>query len=394
MRIIEILLIIKQCTTKVHNKLFFGGEKLLQKILNKIGEEGICMDRYLLSKIKRDAEKTLEKIKNVISTLDCDLDPESPQKVRQVLFDKLMLPPGPTTPKGKSSTDTRVLGLFLQSGIPEVKYLIRYRATSNLLSSCKRLEESLDKDGKSHPTYSLDSITARAYSKNPDIQKIPKDLRKVIVPDKGKVFISSDYSQIDVRILAHFSQDPSLLEIFWQGKDIYSEIARVLGVRRDLAKKICLSVLYGRKEWALSQDLSISQKEAAWYINKFYEKYSGVKKFIENINRQAKKKGYVVSLAGREIPVEPCEDIRKKAIARKIQASTADIFLQGALVNLFEIFDGKKTRVVFHVHDELVLETPVESAESTEKLLREVMESSWQLEVPLKVKTKIGYRWG
>jgi len=366
----------------------------LQEIFEEMRRKGVRVDKALLVKIKKDTEKTMSSMGKIFSRLSVDFNPESPKKVEELLFGNLGHPPILKTETGRFSTDERTLHILSETGNFTVKHLLKYRKTKNILLYCKAIERALKKDGRCHPSYTTNCITGRAYSKNPDIQNIPKELRKVIVPDKGKVFISSDYSQIDVRILAHLSQDPSLLEIFWQGKDIYSEIAKALGVERDLAKKICLSVLYGRKEWVLSQDLSISQKEAARYINKFYEKYSGVKKFIENVNRQAKKKGYVVSLAGREIPVESCEDIRKKALARKIQASTADIFLQGTLVNLFKIFGGKKTRVVFHVHDELVLETPIESADSTEKLVKEVMESSWQLEVPLKVKTKIGYRWG
>jgi len=379
------------CMIKVHDN--FKEEGLLQDILDKLKQEGVCIDRPLLVRIKKDAEKTLNKIKKILSNVEDSFDPDSYQDTRDLLFSRLNLPPVIKTAKGDFSTDNRTLALLLEGGAPLVGYIIKYRETKKLLEQCRNIEKSLDKNNRSHPTYTLNCVTGRAYSNNPSIQNIPKKLRKAIMPAKGKIFISSDYSQIDIRILAHFSKDPLLLKKFNQQKDIYTEIAKDLNVKRDIAKRICLSLVYGEGKWGLSQDLSISQTKAESYMDTFFKRYSKVEKFIEDVNCQAREKGYVLSLAGRKIPVEMGEDIRKKAVARKIQASTADVFLKGALINLFKIFDGTKTRVVFHIHDEIVLETPIEFAKSTEKLVREMMESSWKLEVPLKVKTKISSRW-
>jgi len=367
------------------------------KILGKMQEKGVRVDQELLAKRKGQATVRAETLKDKIFAQVGIFNVNSPAQVAGILFDKLQLPP---IKKGEQgwSVDDEVLKVLVEGGCEIAKDLRCYRREDSLIESCREIEKNLDEDGISHPEYSLDSITGRVYYCKPAIHKVPKELKELIIPRKGNVFILADYKQIDVRIIAHFSEDRNLIETFRRDGDIYETTMDELGLaNRNLAKEICLSICYGRGCLSLSKILEISQVEARKLKDKFFEKYRGVTNFIDDTMNDASTLGYVRTLGEREIEVDPSlskPEIRKKAIARKIQGSTADLVIGNAMVDVHEAIQPWDSDLVLQVHDELMIEAPIEAERYVKGTVKEKMEHAVQLNVPLKVDIAISKSWG
>ena len=367
------------------------------KILGEMQERGVRVDQELLAKRKGEATARAETLKDKIFAQVGIFNVNSPPQVAGILFDKLQLPPMKKGEQGWS-VDDEVLKVLVEGGCEIAKDLRCYRRERSLIESCKEIEKNLDEDGISHPDYSLDSITGRVYYSKPAIHKVPKELKELIIPREGKVFILADYKQIDVRIIAHFSKDRNLVEAFRRDEDVYEAIMSELGLaNRDIAKEICLSIPYGRGCLSLSKILEISQVEAQNLKDKFFEKYRGVTNFIDDTMNDASTLGYVRTLGRREIEVDPSlskPEIRKKAIARKIQGSTADLVIGNAVLKVHDALQQFDSYLILQIHDELVIETPVEAERYVKEIVKEKMEQAVELNVPLKVDITIGRSWG
>ena len=293
--------------------------------------------------------------------------------------------------------DDEVLKVLVEGGCEIAKDLRCYRREYSLIESCREIEKNLDQDSLCHPNYSPDNSTGRVYYSKPAIQQVPSELRQVVVAREGKVFILADYKQIDVRMIAHFSKDRNLIETFEREEDVYETLMKELRlVDRDMAKEIFLSIPYGRGCLSLSRSLHISQVEAQNLKDKFFEKYRGVKNFIDDTIEDASRLGYVTTLEGRRIKVDgnlSKSEIRRKAIARKIQGSTSDLVIGNAMAKVDDAIQQFDSYLILQIHDELVIEVPVEAERYVKEIVKEKMEHAARLNVPLRVDLTTGENW-
>ncbi len=293
--------------------------------------------------------------------------------------------------------DDEVLKVLVEGGCEIAKDLRCYRRQHSLIESCREIEKKLDQDSLCHPNYSPDNSTGRVYYSKSAIQQVPSELRQVVVAREDKVFILADYKQIDVRMIAHFSKDRNLIEAFEREEDVYETLMKELRlIDRDMAKEICLSISYGRGCPSLSKILEMSQVEAQNLKDKFFEKYRGVKNFIDDTIDDAFGVGYVRTLGGGEIEVNrnlSKSEMSKKAIARKIQGSTADLVIRNAMAKVDDAIQQFDSNLVLQVHDELIIEAPVEAERYVKEIVKEKMEHAVELNVALKVDIATGKSW-
>jgi DNA polymerase-1 len=264
------------------------------------------------------------------------------------------------------------------------------------------------------------TVTGRLSSSEPNLQNIPirtelgRRVRRAFVADEGNVLLSADYSQIELRILAHISQDPTLLEAFSRGEDIHSSTASVLfdiplkevtpSLRR-LAKTINYGITYGMSGYGLAQRTELPQEEAERFIKNYFAKYPRVKRYVVETKRKAREQGYVETLLrrrryfpelmkGSKTPYNVRSAAERMAINMRIQGTAADI-IKIAMVRLDRAFKerGLRSRMILQVHDELVLEVPEEELEEAKYLVKSTMESAFELDAPLKVDLKVGRNW-
>jgi len=260
----------------VHSRFLDDNSKILE-ILAKMKKKGVKIDKELLDKKKVEAAPKAKELKDKMFSQVGKFNPNSSSQVAEVLFNRLGLPPIKKDEESWS-TDDEVLKVLTEDGCQIAEDLRNYRRVQFLIQCCQEIEKKLDKDGICHPNYSLNSSTGRVYYFKPALQRVPKNLREVIIAREGKVFILADYKQIDVRIIAHFSNDKDLIKTFRSKEDIYKIVMRELELKdRDMAKNVCLSIFYGRGYLGLSKILHISQVEAQKYIEKFFKRYKGVK---------------------------------------------------------------------------------------------------------------------
>jgi len=366
------------------------------KILGKMQEKGVGIDQELLAKRKDEATVRAENLKDKIFAQVGIFNVNSPPQVADILFNTLELPPIKKCEQDWSADD-EVLKVLFEGGCEIAKDLRCYRRDYSLIESCREIEKNLDEDSISHPDYSLDSITGRVYYSKPAIHKVPKELKELIIPRKGNVFILADYKQIDVRMIAHFSKDRNLIETFEREEDVYETLMKELRlVDRNMAKEVFLSIPYGRGCLSLSKILEISQVEAQNLKDKFFEKYRGVKNFIDDTIDDAFGVGYVRTLGGGEIEVDrnlSKSEMSKKAIARKIQGSTADLVIRNAMAKVDDAIQQFDSNLILQIHDELVIEVPVEAERYVKEIVREKMEHAVRLNVPLRVDLTTGENW-
>jgi DNA polymerase-1 len=273
--------------------------------------------------------------------------------------------------------------------------------------------------GHLHTNYlQTGAATGRLASKDPNLQNIPvreeegRRIRSAFVPDPGRVFLSADYSQIELVILAHFSGDPMLAEAFRQGKDVHRQTASLLfGVgegevspeQRRIAKTINFGVIYGMSAFRLSQDLRIGRKEAERFIATYFQRYAGVDRFIRETIRRAEIDGYVTTLMGRRRPILQIGSrnrtekmaAERVAVNSPIQGSAADV-VKKAMLDVTAALEAEKlqTRLLLQVHDELIFEVPEAEEERAREVIRRAMEGAVRLAVPLRVGLETGRTWG
>ena len=341
----------------------------------------------------------------------------SPKQLGVILFEKMELPGGKKTKTGYSTAADILEKLAPEH--PIVKDILEYRQLAKLKSTyADGLGAVIAEDGRIHSTFNQTiTATGRISSTEPNLQNIPvrmelgRLIRKVFVPEEGYVFLDADYSQIELRVLAHMSGDEMLIRAYREAQDIHRLTAsqvfhvpfdEVTDLQRRNAKAVNFGIVYGISSFGLSQDLSITKKEAADYINKYFETYPKIKGFLDGQIEMAKEKGYVVTMFGRRRPVPELKSSNfmqrafgeRVAMNSPIQGTAADI-IKIAMNRVYKrlIEEGLKSRLVLQVHDELLIETKVEEIEEVSRILEEEMKGAAALSVELDVDMHQGNNW-
>jgi DNA polymerase-1 len=343
----------------------------------------------------------------------------SPQQLGTILFGELKLRGGRKTKSGYS-TDASVLE-GLKDEYPIIKPILEYRQLTKLRSTyIDALPAIVDpRTGRLHTTFNqVATATGRLSSSEPNLQNIPirgelgKQVRQAFVAAPSCVLVSADYSQVELRILAHLSQDDRLLTAFREDKDIHAATAaEVFGVpitevtpdKRRVAKVVNFGILYGMSGYGLEQATELSREQAAQFIAAYFQRYPGVKSYLEYTKQKARERGYVETVMGRRRYITDLnsgnrqvrEAAERMAINMPVQGTAADI-IKVAMVNLQGEIDRQvlKSRLILQVHDDLLLESPLGEVEQARSLLKEIMSGAMQLSVPLKVDVKVGRNWG
>ncbi|WP_312220416.1 DNA polymerase I [Streptococcus parasuis] len=402
--------------------LLFEMELPLANVLAKMEIAGIKVKVETLKAMQAENEVLIEQLtKEIYELAGQEFNINSPKQLGTILFEDMGLPLE-YTKKTKTGYSTAVDVLERLAPIaPVVSKILDYRQITKLQSTyVVGLQDAILEDGKIHTRYVQDlTQTGRLSSTDPNLQNIPVRLeqgrliRKAFVPSlENSVLLASDYSQIELRVLAHISQDQHLIEAFQQGADIHTSTAmRVFGIEkaedvtpndRRNAKAVNFGVVYGISDFGLSNNLGISRKEAKNYIDTYFERFPGIKDYMETIVREARDKGYVETLykRRRELPDINSRNFNvrnfaeRTAINSPIQGSAADI-LKVAMINLDKALTdgGLSTRMLLQVHDEIVLEVPMAELETVKAMVKETMESAIQLSVPLIADENEGETW-
>jgi DNA polymerase-1 len=341
----------------------------------------------------------------------------SPKQLGVILFEKMGIKGGKKTKTGYS-TAADVLEK-LKPEHPIVADILEYRTLTKLKSTyADGLADYIEEDGRIHSNFNqMITATGRISSTEPNLQNIPmrmelgRMIRKVFVPAEGFVFMDADYSQIELRILAHMADDKELIADYRSGKDIHritaskvfhTPIEEVTDLQRRNAKAVNFGVVYGISSFGLSQDLSISRKEAAQYIEKYFETYQGIKVFLDKTVQDAKEKGYTETLFGRRRPIPELSSSNfmqrqfgeRAAMNAPIQGTAADI-MKIAMINVWRALKEQRlrSRLIIQVHDELLIETAVEETEQVRKILTDEMKNAVKLSVALEIDLHTGKDW-
>lgn len=402
--------------------LLFDMELPLANVLAKMEVTGIKVQKETLQTMQAENEVLIEQLtKEIYELAGQEFNINSPKQLGTILFEDMGLPLE-YTKKTKTGYSTAVDVLERLAPIaPVVSKILDYRQITKLQSTYViGLQDAILEDGKIHTRYVQDlTQTGRLSSTDPNLQNIPVRLeqgrliRKAFVPSlEDSVLLASDYSQIELRVLAHISQDEHLIEAFKRGDDIHTSTAmRVFGIEkaedvtandRRNAKAVNFGVVYGISDFGLSNNLGISRKEAKEYIDTYFERFPGIKNYMETIVREARDKGYVETIykRRRELPDINSRNFNvrnfaeRTAINSPIQGSAADI-LKVAMINLDKALEeaGLSTRMLLQVHDEIVLEVPRAELETVKALVKETMESAIALSVPLIADENDGQTW-
>lgn len=402
--------------------LLFDMELPLANVLAKMEITGIKVQKETLQTMQAENEVLIEQLtKEIYELAGQEFNINSPKQLGTILFEDMGLPLE-YTKKTKTGYSTAVDVLERMAPIaPVVSKILDYRQITKLQSTYViGLQEAILEDGKIHTRYVQDlTQTGRLSSTDPNLQNIPVRLeqgrliRKAFVPSlEDSVLLASDYSQIELRVLAHISKDEHLIEAFQKGVDIHTSTAmRVFGIEkaedvtandRRNAKAVNFGVVYGISDFGLSNNLGITRKEAKDYIDTYFERFPGIKNYMETIVREARDKGYVETIykRRRELPEINSRNFNvrnfaeRTAINSPIQGSAADI-LKVAMINLDKaiVETGLSTRMLLQVHDEIVLEVPKTELETVKKLVKETMESAIALSVPLIADENDGQTW-
>ena len=400
--------------------LFRNVEMPLLFVLKKMERTGIALDVSVLEEMSRELQKELERLEARCHELaETEFNINSPRQLADVLFVRLGLPHGKRTKTGYS-TDSEVLeGLRPLHEIAGA--VLEYRQVAKLKSTYVDTLPAMihPETGRVHASFNQTvAATGRLSSSDPNLQNIPirtplgRKVRQAFVPgEPGWVLLSADYSQIELRIMAHLSRDPVLVEAFANGRDVHRDTAsRLFGIppeevtetQRSQAKTVNFGVLYGQGAYGLARTLGIPTDEAARFIRAYKEHYAGVVGYLESTLGEARRKGYVTTLLGRRRYLHALHSksaaaratAERLAINTPIQGSAADL-IKVAMVNLDRRLaeEGFQGRLLLQVHDELVLECPREEAEPLGKTVREVMENALTLDVPVVVNLGVGANW-
>ncbi len=400
-------------------RLFRELETPLIPVLARMEMHGIRVDVERLNELAGEMEEALMRLEGEIQRLaGGPFNVNSPQQLAQVLFERLKLPVVKRTKTGYS-TDMDVLQ-ELAKGHELPAKVLEYRTLSKLKSTyVEALPQMVNPaTGRIHTSFNQTvTATGRLSSSEPNLQNIPvrgemgRRIRKAFVPEEGWWFLSADYSQVELRVLAHLSRDPILMEAFHKGEDVHARTAaEIFGVSPDMvteqmrreAKVIVFGIVYGMSAFGLARELGVEPKVAQAYIEGYFQRYRGVRDFLDQIVEGAREKGYVETLMGRRRYVpEICssnKSVRKfaerAAINTPIQGTAADL-IKKAMISIQGQIEARAlaTRMLLQVHDELLFEVPQGERDTVESLVREEMEGAERMSVPLKVEIGWGRDW-
>jgi len=400
-------------------QLFTEVEMPLVPVLVHMERDGVALDAELLRQMShRLGEQLLKLEAEIYSSVGHQFNINSPQQLGPVLFEELKLP----TRKKKGSYSTGAPVLEELRGIhPIIEFILDYRQLSKLKSTYIDALPSLinPKTRRVHTSFNQTrTATGRLSSSDPNLQNIPvrgelgKQVRQAFIAPPGSYLLSGDYSQIDLRALAHLSQDQALLSAFSQDEDIHAATAsrlfgvdtsQVTGDMRRVAKTVNFGVIYGMSEYGLEQATELSREEAAQFIASYFDKYPGVKQYLDATKQQARNTGHVQTLLGRRRSIPEInsanrqvrEAAERMAINMPVQGTSADIIKVAMIKLCLEMQKrGLRSKMPLQVHDELLFEVPEEELEEMCQLVPKIMSTALELSVPLKVDINTGHNWG
>ena len=404
-------------TEKKLLKLYREIEIPLIDVLLHMEWQGIQVDRDYLKKAASQLKAQIAASEKEIQQIaGYELNLNSSQQLAELLFDKMNLPLSKKTRKTKAqSTDIDVLHEL--KGFPIVEKIIAYRTYKKLLSTyVQGLLDNHDEQGRVHTSFNQTvTATGRLSSSNPNLQNIPVgeiagvNMRRAFIAGNDRQLLSADYSQIELRVMAHFSEDENLLNAFAAGLDIHQRTADLVfgadlfSSRSELrrrAKIINFSIIYGSGAYSLAKELGVSYAEAKSFIERYFEKYSGVKRFMDQVIAAAEKNPEVRTISGRVRPIPEIlssnrpvkENGNRMAINTIIQGSAADI-IKIAMIRIHEHLKTMESKLVLQVHDELVFEYPAAEEGRLRAMVKNEMENALALKVPLRVSLKRGVNW-
>lgn len=404
-----------------------GGDKVLRDqemplvpVLVDMEWEGVAIDGPLFARLGNDLGRDLQALEaKIAAEAGASVNLNSPKQLGVLLFEKLQLPVLKKTKTG-ASTDAEVLEQLAELGHAVPKLILEYREVQKLKSTYVDVlpAEVHPVTHRIHTSYhQAGSATGRLSSNDPNLQNIPvrtprgEAIRRGFIPRTGWKFVVADYSQIELRLLAHFSEDQSFIEAFRAGRDIHRETAalifgvpegQVTSEQRSRAKTINFGTIYGQGPFALSKQLDITQDEAKQFIEQYFARFPGVRGYLDRSVQHAREFGYVETLAGRRrfIPEIHDKNFNHRAFGERVatntplQGSAADLIKRAMILLHTALYDGKHdARILLQVHDELVLEAPPAEVEAVAALVKAKMESAAALRVPLVVDVGIGENW-
>ena len=399
-------------------KLYYEIELPLCAVLSRMETRGVLVDQMALVAFGNMLEVGIQKDQaDIFRYAGQEFNINSPKQLGEILFEKLGLPPVKKTKSGYS-TNAEVLEK-LKSRHPIVEAILDYRTLTKLKSTyADGLVKEIADDGRIHTTFqNMVTATGRLSSTEPNLQNIPvrtelgSEIRKMFVPKDGWVFVDADYSQIELRVLAHIAEDAHMQAAFTSGMDIHTATAAqvfhvapedVTPLMRRHAKAVNFGIVYGISEFSLAEDIGVTRKEAKAYIENYLQNYAGVREYMKNIVAQAKQDGFVTTMFGRRRNLPELKssnfNIRsfgeRVALNTPIQGTAADI-IKLAMIHVDKALREQKlqARLVLQVHDELIVECPIEEREQVTALLTEQMEHVAKLSVPLLAEAKSGASW-
>ena len=373
------------------------------------------MDRAALEETNARYGVEIERLRNEITALaGHSFNINSPKQLASVLFEELKIP---YPKKSKSYSTSAEILEPMRENFPIVDKVLFYRFLTKLKGTyLEGLRPMLDKDDVVHTEFKqMLTSTGRLSSVEPNLQNIPmrteegRKLRKLFVARKGNVLVSADYSQIELRLMAHLSGDNKMIEAYVNDGDIHaSTAAEIYGVplsevtpdmRRE-AKTVNFGIIYGMSDFGLSESLGISPRQASRYINMYFERFSGVKRYLDEVVKFAKEHGYVETIYGRRryIPELKSSSYNQRMFGERVamntplQGSAADI-IKAAMIAVSERLKGKKSKLILQIHDELIIDAAEDEVDEVKLILIECMENAASLKVPLKVEVGVGKNW-
>lgn len=401
-------------------KLFNEIEMPLVRVLSHIERNGVLIDPQKLLAQSQEIEQRLAEVEaEVRQAAGQEFNLASTKQLQEILFEKLGLPVKKKTPKGAPSTNEEVLDELAQEGHIVPKLLMEHRGLSKLKSTyTDKLPQMINpKTGRVHTSYhQAVTATGRLSSSDPNLQNIPirneegRRIRQAFIAREGYKIVAADYSQIELRIMAHLANDAGMQKAFAEGKDIHrSTAAEIFGVsleevtneQRRNAKAINFGLIYGMSEFGLSNQLGISRQEARSYMDAYFNRYPNVLQFMTDIKTKAAEQGYVETLLGRRLylpEIKSSNAMRRKAAERvainaPMQGTAADI-IKVAMIGIDKmIFGDENIKMIMQVHDELVFEVKAEKVDHYSQLIKEEMEKAIKLHVPLIADVDVGDNW-
>ena len=400
------------------DKLYYEIELPLCRVLAEMQDTGFMVDRMALSAFGDSLTGSIDALRNEIyKQAGGEFNINSPKQLGEVLFERLVLPAGKKTKTGWS-TNADVLEK-LRGKHPIIDMILDYRMLTKLKSTyADGLLKLIDPDGRIRTNFQMTvTATGRLSSTEPNLQNIPvrkelgAQIRKMFIASEGKVLVDADYSQIELRLLAHISGDEHMQAAFMSGEDIHrvtasqvfnTPLSEVTSLQRSRAKAVNFGIVYGISSWSLAQDIGVFPNEAKAYMDAYLEKYSGVREYMKNIVEKAKAEGYVKTLYNRRraLPELKSSNFNTRSFGERvalnmpIQGTAADI-IKLAMVNVYNRLkaEGLESKLILQVHDELICECPEHEAQRVAELLSEEMSGAAKLSVPLTVDAKIGHSW-